>query len=130
MKPNHSGTTKQASTPKNPIQWIIFISTSLLFALWGMILIQRLSSLFSSYSFSSVPGVIWLVQVLHIALLAGYLLIFRKPRLGAIVLSFSGVLFFSFTAGKNIIPYTFVSLIPSFLVFYTWFRDRKTTYPK
>lgn len=107
------------------LKWVAYITSSLLFALWGFIFIQRVSLMFQTYSLSDIPSLVWLVQFLHLALLVGYLLVFKRPLIGGILLTISGIVFFSFTGGDNTILYTFISLIPVFVLFIKWWLERK-----
>jgi LPXTG-motif cell wall-anchored protein len=102
-----------------------YATSAMLFALWGMIFINQTSALLKSYALADIPTLIWIVQGLHLALLVGYLLIFKRLLLGAILIAGSGIPFFAFTGGENTLLYTLVSMIPVFLVIFMLLYTKK-----
>jgi hypothetical protein len=110
----------------NIVRRIAYIASALLFALWGMIFIKQTSALFQSYALADIPALIWIVQGLHLVLLTGYILIYKRPLLGAILIFVSGIIFFAFTGGENTLLYTLVSMIPVYLVVFLWLYQKKS----
>lgn len=64
------------------------------------------------------------IQILHLALLVGYILIWRWERLGSIVIVVSALLFFFFTVGTTFWLFVFISVSPVFFFGYSWIRAR------
>lgn len=103
---------------------VIYVTSSLLFFLWGFFFVEHLAVFFSP-EIPNLPVMVWIIQGLHFILLIGYLMVFKWPRVAAILILASALVFFPLTAGKNATLYTLISLVPVYLIGFLWWRDRK-----
>lgn len=97
------------------------ILSVLLFFFWGAFFIEHLSWFFSE-SLTTIPANVWFVQGTHVFLLAGYLVSLKWEKTGSVLIVTNAVLFFTFAAGINAVPFIVVSLFPVMLYGYCWMR--------
>ena len=103
---------------------IAYFASGLLFVLWGMFFIEHLV-MFQSLQTNPPPLAVWIVQILHGLLLAGYMLVFKWPRLACVVITITAIPFFALTADQNALFYTLFSLIPVYLMGYLWWKEKQ-----
>ena len=108
------------------IRWNAYITSGLLFLLWGSFFVEHLTWFFSPGAVLP-PWHVWLLQAVHLALLIGYLLVYKWPKIACVVIPISAAGFFAAAAGRNFIPFLLVSLIPVFLLF--WIRSLEKKIP-
>ena len=106
------------------LRWTINIFSLLLFALWGTFFIEHLGW-FKSSTISNLPLTVWLVQLVHLALLAGYLMIFKWPRPACYIIIISALIFFASTAGQNFLFFTLISILPVILYIILWVKKSR-----
>lgn len=102
------------------------ILSALLFILWGAFFVEHLSW-FSTEAQNTPPIQIWFAQVTHFLLLVGYLLSLKWEKIGSALITVSAVLFFSYAAGTNAVPFIVVSLFPVMLFAYCWMKQHHVT---
>lgn len=90
------------------------ILSMMLFTLWGAFFIEHLSW-FATETLDTPPLKIWLVQGTHFLLLVGYLVSLKWEKTGSVLIVINAVLFFTYTAGTNAVPFIIVSLFPVML---------------
>jgi hypothetical protein len=106
------------------LRWTTNGISLLLFALWGAFFIEHLSW-FSQPDVTSLPWQVWLLQVFHLALLIGYLMMFKWPRIASFIILISSVVFFASAAGQNFVPFTLISIIPVLLYAIIWWKQAR-----
>ncbi|MBI2428457.1 MAG: hypothetical protein HYV29_06610 [Ignavibacteriales bacterium] len=99
------------------------ILSGALFLLWGSFFVEHLSW-FGSVPSENPPLLVWLLSSLHFTLLVGYAVTLKWEKLGSAIMSVSAILFFSFAAGMNAIPFIIVSIFPAMLYAYCWMKER------
>lgn len=99
------------------------ILSGALFLLWGAFFVEHLSW-FGSVPSENPPLHVWLLSLLHFTLLVGYAVTLKWEKTGSAIMSVSAVLFFSFAAGVNAIPFIIVSIFPAMLYAYCWMKER------
>jgi hypothetical protein len=93
----------------------------LLFTLWGAFFIEHLSW-FTTETLDTPPMKIWFVQGTHFLLLAGYLVSLKWEKTGSVLIVINAVLFFTYAAGTNAVPFIIVSLFPVMLYGFCWMK--------
>ena len=93
----------------------------LLFLFWGGFFLEHIIEWFIKPLPQTPPLKIWIDQILHFILLAGFILSFKWELLGSIFILVSCALFFP---RKEAIPYMFITMVPGvmFLVCYLMSR--------
>ena len=91
--------------------WLARISALLLFLFWGAFFLEHLQEWFLRQDGRFPPPVVWLGQLLHLAMLVGLGLIVFRPAWGATVTVLATVLFFS-SIGYRGFPYIALLNLP------------------
>lgn len=112
-------TAKQVSI----VRLIARILCGALFLLWGAFFVEHLSW-FGSVPSENPPLLVWLLSSLHFTLLVGYALTLKWEKTGSAIMTVSAILFFSFAAGVNAVPFIIVSIFPAMLYAYCWMKER------
>lgn len=94
-----------------------------LFLLWGSFFVEHLSW-FGSGSYENPPLKVWALSFLHFILLVGYVVALKWEKIGSAILTISAVMFFSYAAGVNAVPFIIVSIFPAMLYAYCWMKER------
>lgn len=105
------------------------ILSAALFLLWGAFFVEHLSW-FGSVPSENPPLTVWLLSLFHCTLLFGYALSLKWEKTGSAVMTGSAIVFFSFAAGMNAIPFIIVSIFPAMLYAYCWMKERDGHVPK
>ena len=119
----HKKLFQQSNKPAlDPIfRWMAYISSAVLFIIWGAFFVEHLSW-FKQPNPISLPWQVWLLQFLHLSLLSGYLMIYKWPRAASLIILVSAVCFFAFTAGKNFVLFSLISILPVLFIGLLWSR--------
>jgi hypothetical protein len=80
MMDNPNELMTKRSKSSSTIRWLAYISSSLLFVLWGSFFIEHLPMFFSPEVSKSLPTINWIIQGIHLILLLGYLMVFKWPK--------------------------------------------------
>jgi hypothetical protein len=102
------------------------ILSLMLFTLWGAFFVEHLSW-FTTETLNTPPIRVWFAQGTHFLLLAGYLISLKWERIGSAFIVINAVLFFSYAAGMNAVPFIVVSLFPVMLYVFCWMKERHMT---
>lgn len=102
------------------------ILSIVLLMLWGTFFIEHLSWFFVEIN-NTPPIKIWFAQGLHFLLLIGYITTLKWERIGSALVVVSAVLFFSYVAGVNAIPFIIVSVFPVMLYAFCWIKESKNS---
>ncbi len=111
--------------PLFTVRWLRWIGRTLAiaeFLLWGAFFIEHLGW-FSDPSSASPPAQVWFQQLAHLALLIGYLLIWKWERPGAIVILIGALTFFPFIGGPNTWWYALFAVSPAIFLFFAWRKE-------
>lgn len=91
------------------------VTSLLLFILWGSFFIDHLS--WFVVSGEPVPPLeIWLLQAAHLVFVAGYLVILKWERVGSVMIVLGALLFFTFAAREEAVPYFSISIVPVLVI--------------
>ena len=103
-------------------RWIGRALSAILFLLMGAFFLDHLGLLLGLEEGNL--NYLLRIQILHFALLTGYILILKWERLGSIVIVLSALLFFYFTVGTSFWLFVFICISPVFFFGYSWIRAR------
>ena len=85
------------------------------FALWGAFFVEHLSW-FLHPGQGLPPAWVWLLQLVHLAMLAGLLVLLRWEILGSVVTILAALVFFAAVAGPRFPLFFGVTIVPVVLV--------------
>jgi len=103
------------------IRWIARIFGLLFFLFWGAFFLEHLIEWFIKPLPQTPPLKIWIDQILHFILLAGFIMALRWELLGSMVILGSAALFFP---RKEAIPFMFITMIPGVMFLFCYFASR------
>lgn len=91
---------------------------------WGAFFVEHLS--WFGFTLKQIPPLtVWLLTALHGVLLLSYLVSIKWEHAGSILMTVSAVIFFTFSAGYNAVPFIIVSILPAMLYGYCHIREKK-----
>jgi hypothetical protein len=108
------------------LRWVARIASILLFALWGAFFIEHISWFLSQ---PKPPLFVWLLQVLHLLLLLGFIIALRWEVAGSLLIVSSALVFFAQTAGANFLLFFALTIIPAALFLLCWWQERTPSPP-
>ena len=106
----------------NFIRWIARAISIALFLVWGAFFIEHLSWFFGSGE--RPPATVWLLQAVHLLLLAGLILALKWELAGSVLIIVSALIFFSQAAGERFLPFFAITIVPAFLFLVCWWKTR------
>lgn len=95
-----------------------------LFFLWGSFFVEHLTWFFGNEN-NSPPIQVWLAQLSHFLLLIGYIVIVKWERVGSVLIIVNALVFFTYSAGVNAVPFIIVSSFPVLLFAFCWLKEKR-----
>jgi heme O synthase-like polyprenyltransferase len=106
--------------------WIGRSLSGMLFLLLGAFFLEHLLPLLAGGAPAEGRGFLWLVQIIHLFLLLGYLISMRYALIGSLFIIVFGSIFFILTAnGPSLWLFLFTSNSPVFFYAYGWLRKNR-----
>ena len=96
--------------------WLARVLATGLFLFWGAFFVEHLVEWFAHPAGSPPPPKVWLLQVAHLVMLIGLVVMLRWELLGVILSVIGALAFFVPIAGNKLPWFLGVSLLPAALV--------------
>ncbi len=103
------------------VRWTARGLSVMLFLLWGAFFVEHLEWFFNAPQ--RPPLSVWLLQGLHLLMLAGLLIALRWELAGSLLVVVSGALFFTQTASREALPLIVLTAIPALLFAFCWWWE-------
>ncbi len=105
-------------------RWTARVLGTLLFLVMGAFFIEHLEW-FSQKKNSWPPLWVWLMQGVHLLMMASLLAAWRWELVGGFLVLATALVFFSQTAGRNFVLFSVVSALPALLWIYVGLKARQ-----
>jgi hypothetical protein len=105
------------------VRWVARLLGLCLLLFWGAFFVDHLAW-FTAHPGQWPPAKVIVLQLVHLAMLVGFVLAWKWELVGSVMVIASSVAFFSQTAGGNFLLFSSITSIPALLWLYCHWRSR------
>ena len=107
------------------IRWVARILGLCVLLLWGTFFIEHLLEWFFVPLSKMPPCHVWVGQLIHLIMLAGFIIAWKWEFIGGITIIVSSFVFFIDKAASRFPLFFGVTIIPAVMFLYCWWRTKK-----